>query len=197
MTATEAESRLSTHWAWVMYRGVVAVLFGLLAFARPAAASLTLVLLFGAYAFGGGIAAIATALRRDRSNRDILVLDGVVGVGVAILSLFWPARVTLTAVWIVGAWAIATGAMEIANAMRLRRALEHEWSLGLAGVASIAFGLVMLFRPLAGGIAIMWSLGAYALAFGVLMIALGVRLRTFFIHAHGRGRQMPRLYLAR
>jgi uncharacterized membrane protein HdeD (DUF308 family) len=199
MTASEAESRLSTQWAWVVYRGVVAVLFGLIAFARPAAASLMLVLLFGAYAFGGGVAAVITALRRDRdgTRRDVLLLDGVVGIGVAFISFLWPGRMTITAVWVVGAWALATGAMEVADALRLRPALSHEWSLGFAGLASIAFGLVLLFRPLAGGVAVMWSLGAYALAFGVLTIALGVRLRSFFIHAHGRGRQMPRLYLAR
>jgi uncharacterized membrane protein HdeD (DUF308 family) len=199
MTATEAESRLSTHWAWVLFRGVVAVLFGLLAFARPAAGSLMLILLFGAYAFGGGVAAVVTALRRDRrrDNRDILLLDGVVGVGLAIVSMLWPARLTFTIVWVVGAWAIATGAIELASAQRLRRALEHEWSLAIAGLTSIAFGLHMVLRPLVGGATMMWSLGAWALAFGVLTIALGVRLRSFFIHAHGGGRQMPRLYLAR
>jgi uncharacterized membrane protein HdeD (DUF308 family) len=198
MTATEAEKRLSTHWAWLVYRGIVAVLFGLIAFARPAAASLTLVLLFGAYAFAGGVTAIGTALRRDRgANRDTLLLDGIVGIGVAVLSLFWPARLTLTAVWVVGAWAIATGVMELANAARLRRALQHEWSLALAGVVSVAFGILLLLRPLAGGLALMWSIGAWALAFGALTIALGLRLHAFFVHAHGRGRQMPRLYLAR
>ena len=199
MTASEEESRLANQWAWVVFRGIVAVLFGLITFARPGATSLTLVLLFGGYAFSGGVAAIVTTFRRGRttSHRDILMLDGLMGVVVAFFSLFWPARVPITFAWVFGAWAIATGAMELANAMRLRRALAHEWSLGFAGIASIAFGLLLLVRPLAGGLAIMWSLGAYALAFGILMIALGVRLRSFFIHAHGGGRQVPRLYLAR
>jgi uncharacterized membrane protein HdeD (DUF308 family) len=158
-----------------------------------------LILVFGAYAFGGGIAAVVTAVRpsRTRESRDILLLDGVVGVGLALLSLLWPARPTIAVVWVVGGWAVATGAMEVAAAQRLRRALEHEWSLAIAGIASIAFGLLMLFRPLAGGRALMGSLGTWGLAFGVLTIALGVRLRSFFIHAHGGGRQMPRLYLAR
>jgi len=203
MTATEAEARLSTHWAWVLFRGVVAMLFGLLAFARPSATSLMLVLAFGAYAFGGGIAGVLTALRRDpdrglgQENRDILLLDGAVGVGLAVQSLRWPDPLPLSVVWIVGAWAIATGAMELANAQRLRRALEHEWSLALAGVTSIGFGLLMVLQPLRGGMTTMCSLGTWALAFGVVTIALAVRLRSFFIHAHGGGRQMPRLYLAR
>ncbi|HVU51554.1 MAG TPA: DUF308 domain-containing protein [Polyangia bacterium] len=204
MTATEAESRLSTHWAWVLFRGVVAVLFGRLAFPRPSATNLTLVLAFGAYAFGGGVTAVVTALRRvrdrtrGRESRDDLLLDGAVGVGLAAQALFWPTPLPIAIVWVVGAWAIASGAMELANAQRLRRALENEWSLALAGVASVGFGVLMLFWPLRGGVATMRGpLGAWATAFGVLTIALGVRLRSFFIHAHGGGRQMPRLYLAR
>jgi uncharacterized membrane protein HdeD (DUF308 family) len=202
MTATEAEQRLATHWAWVVFRGIVAVLFGLLSFAQPAPASLMLVLVFGAYAFTGGVVAVATALRRDRrGRRDVLLLDGVVGVGLSAFSLSWPARPPLAVVCVVGAWAIATGAMELTNALRLRRALEREWSLALAGVVSIAFGLYVLIRPFAGGggrgLAVMWSVGAWALAFGALTIALGLRLHSFCVHAHGRGRQMPRLYLAR
>jgi uncharacterized membrane protein HdeD (DUF308 family) len=183
---------------WVVFRGVVAVLFGLLAFARPGPTALALVLLFGTYAFCGGAAAIMTALRGDRggASRDVLLLDGVVGVVIAICSLRWPGRMGVTLAWVVGAWAIASGAMEIVNAMQLRRLLAHEWSLALAGVASVAFGLVMLLRPLAGGLAIMWSLGAYAFAFGALSIALGVRLRSFSNHARA-GRGVPHLRLAR
>jgi uncharacterized membrane protein HdeD (DUF308 family) len=200
MTATEAESRLSTHWAWVLFRGVVAVLFGLVAYARPSATSLMLILVFGAYAFGGGIAAVTAVLRRGRNrtreNRDILLLDGAVGVGLATQSLFWPTPLPTSVVWVVGGWAIVTGAMELLTSQRLRPALEHEWSLAIAGVASIAFGVLTILRPLRIG-ATRWPLGAWALAFGILTIALGVRLRSFFIHAHGGGRQMPRLYLAR
>ena len=133
---------------------------------------------------------------RTRENRDILLLDGAVGVGLATQSLFWPTPLPTSVVWVVGAWAIVTGTMELLTSQRLRRALEREWSLAIAGVASISFGVLTMLRPLRAG-ATTWPLGAWALAFGILTIALGVRLRSFFIHAHGGGRQMPRLYLAR
>jgi uncharacterized membrane protein HdeD (DUF308 family) len=199
MTATEAEARLSTRWAWVIYRGVVAVLFGLLAFVRASAASLMLVLVFGAYSFAGGIAAVVTSLRQGPfgESRDLLLLDGAVGLCVATLSLFWPLRLPIVAEWIVGGWAIVMGAIEIMYALRLRRALENEWSLELAGAASISFGVMLLGKAMAAESARAGSVGAWAVAFGALTIALGVRLRSFFIHAHGGGRQMPRLYVAR
>jgi uncharacterized membrane protein HdeD (DUF308 family) len=199
MTATEAEARLSTRWAWVIYRGVVAVLFGLLAFVRASAANLMLVLVFGAYAFGGGIAAVVTSLRRGPygESRDLLLFDGAVGICVATLSLFWPVHLPALVAWVVGAWAVVMGGIEIASALRLRRALQNEWSLELAGGASIAFGVMLLGRSVAAPSARVGSLGAWAVSYGALTIALGIRLRSFFIHAHGGGRQMPRLYLAR
>jgi uncharacterized membrane protein HdeD (DUF308 family) len=177
----QRERGLVSHWPWLVFRGVIAMLFGLVAFVRLGPTGLALILAFGAYAFVGGCAALATAGRRDRpkAGHDTLVLDGVMGIAVALLSLTWPARVAVTLVWVVGAWAIATGVVELGNAVLIRKVLAHEWSLGLAGGASIAFGFLMFFRPLAGGVAILWSLGAYALIFGALMIALGLHLRRF------------------
>jgi uncharacterized membrane protein HdeD (DUF308 family) len=181
--------RLESHWIWVVYRGVVTTLFGLLAFARPAASTLALILALGAYAFVGGFAAIGTAARRDRAgaSRDMLLLDGIMGIALAFVALWWPTPITVTLAWVVGAWAIATGAMELVNAARLRRLLAHEWSLAVAGLGSIVFGFVLLVRPLAGGLAVMWSLGGWALGFGALTIALGLRLRRAFLHSHAVG----------
>ena len=69
--------------------------------------------------------------------------------------------------------------MKIVSAIRLRKVIDHEWALGIAGALSLAFGLLMFYRPVAGGLAVVWWLGAYALLFGVLMIVLGFRLRSF------------------
>jgi uncharacterized membrane protein HdeD (DUF308 family) len=181
MLGLREDHGLASHGAWLAYRGVVAVLFGLLAFARPGAGTLTLVLLFGAYTFAGGCAALFTAARhgRTRPGQDLLVLDALMGIVLSYFSLIWPARMSVTVVWIFGAWGIAAGVVEIANALRRRRTMTP--TLGLAGALSIALGLVMLLRPLAGGLALMWSLGAYALAFGMAMIALGLRVRSSFV----------------
>jgi uncharacterized membrane protein HdeD (DUF308 family) len=170
---------LAPRWGWLVLRGVVAILFGLAAFARPGAMTLTLILLFGAYALVGGIAAIVAAVRRGREGASwgLLVMDGVLSLIAAGCALLWPAATALAFVWVIGVWAVVTGALQIGTAVRLRKMIEHEWALGLAGALSIVIGLVMLLRPLLGGLALVWWLGAYAVAFGALMIVLALHVR--------------------
>ena len=80
---------------------------------------------------------------------------------------------------LIGFWALATGILEIASAIKLRKVIEHEWALGIAGALSVAFGLLMFYRPLAGGVAVVWWLGAYACLAGIMMIVVGFRLRGY------------------
>src|SRR6476619_1576835 len=136
---------LASRWGWVVLRGVVAILFGLAAFSRPGVMTLSLVLLFGAYAFVGGIAAIVAAVRRGREGQSwgMLLLDGLLGIAAAICAVMWPAATALGFVFVIGTWAILSGVMQIAAAIRLRKLIDHEWLLGLAGAFSVAFGLVM------------------------------------------------------
>jgi uncharacterized membrane protein HdeD (DUF308 family) len=188
MISTEEKFGLASRWGWVVLRGVIAIIFGLAAFSRPGAITLTLILLFGAYAFVGGVFAIVAAVRRGREGESWgwLLLDGVLGIIAAVCAVMWPAAMALAFVYIIGFWALFSGVMEIGAAIRLRKVIEHEWALGLAGALSVAFGLVMFYRPVAGGLAVVWWLGAYAIAFGVLMIVLGLRLRRI---AHPRERR--------
>jgi uncharacterized membrane protein HdeD (DUF308 family) len=189
MLATKETFGLASRWGWVVFRGVLAVLFGLFAFARPGAMAFSMVLVFGCYAFIAGIATVIAAARRGHAGESwgALLLDGLLGIAVGVLAVLWPARTALAFVWLIGAWALLTGILEIASAIKLRKLIQHEWLLGLAGAVSIAFGLLMFYRPIAGGLAVVWWLGAYALIFGIMMIVLGFRLRSV---AHGRT-QLP------
>jgi uncharacterized membrane protein HdeD (DUF308 family) len=168
---------------------VVAILFGLLAFSHPGAMTLGLILTFGAYAFIGGVASIISAARRERAGASwgALLVEGLLGIAVAVMAVLWPATAALAFVWVIGAWAVITGALEIVTAVRMRKVIEHEWTLGLAGAVSVAFGLLMLFRPVIGTLAIVWWLGAYAMVFGILMIVLGFKLRGVGRHLERRG----------
>jgi uncharacterized membrane protein HdeD (DUF308 family) len=187
----KAELGLASRWGWVVFRGVIGILFGLIAFSRPGAMAFSMVLVFGVYAFVSGIATLISALRRGRSGESwgAMLIEGLVGIGVGAIALLWPASTALAIVWMIGAWAIVTGALEIASAIKLRKMIDHEWALGVAGVLSIAFGLLMLYRPVAGGLAVVWWLGAYALLFGIMQIVVGFRLRGY-LHGH-RGGELP------
>ncbi len=191
MLTERAELELASRWGWVVCRGVVAVLFGLLAFSQPATVGLTLILMFAAYAFVSGLAAVVSAARGGREadpRWGTLLVEGLLYMAAGIVAALWPASTGLAFLWVVAGWAVVSGALEIASALRLRRVMEREWALGLAGVLSVAFGALVLVRPLAGGLAIVFWLGAYAIVFGVLQIVLGARLRAF---ARGHQDELP------
>jgi uncharacterized membrane protein HdeD (DUF308 family) len=166
---------LARYWWAVALRGLLAVLFGLAAFLWPGITLVSLVLLFGAYALVDGIFAIVAAFRAREWWP--LLLEGVAGIAAGVATFLWPGITALALLYLIAAWAIITGILEIVAAIRLRRVIENEWWLALGGVASIILGVVMVAAPGAGALGLVWAIGAYALLFGVIMIALGFRLR--------------------
>jgi uncharacterized membrane protein HdeD (DUF308 family) len=182
MLAEKAELGLASRWGWVVLRGVVAILFGLLAIVQPGTIGLTVVLMFAAYSFVSGIAALVGAARGGRegdSRWGMLLLEGLLYVAAGLVAVFWPASTALAFLWVLAFWAIVSGGLEISSAIRLRKIIAHEWTLALAGLVSIAFGALLLFRPLVGAVAVVWWLGAYAMVYGILMTVLGFRLRGY------------------
>ena len=170
---------LSRNWWLVVLRGVLGIAFGVITFVAPAISLAALVLLFGAYAFADGVLAIASAVRR-RTTTDrwwILLLEGLVGIGAGLVTLFLPGITALVLLYIIAGWAVATGILELVAAVRLRKEIKHEWLLALSGIASVAFGVLIALFPGAGALALVIWIGAYAFVFGALLVALGVRLR--------------------
>lgn len=168
-------------WAFVI-RGIAAVLFGLLTFFMPGMALLTLVFLFGAYAIVEGAFNIAAAFQRSGPRRQpawVLGLEGAVSVVAGVLAFVIPGITALTLLFLIAAWSIVTGVLEIVAAIRLRREIKGEWLLGLSGVLSAVFGVLLMAFPGAGALAVVIWIGAYAVVFGAVLIALGVRVRNF------------------
>jgi uncharacterized membrane protein HdeD (DUF308 family) len=172
---------LSHNWWALALRGVVAVLFGLAAFIWPDITLTVLVLLFGAYVFVDGLFALLTALRLhgDAGSERwwALFLEGLAGIAAGILTFIWPNITTLVLLYLIAAWAIVTGFFEILTAIRLRKEVSNEWMLVLAGIASLIFGVLLAIQPGTGAVAVVWLIGAYALVFGLLLLALAFRLR--------------------
>ncbi|HEY7614662.1 MAG TPA: HdeD family acid-resistance protein [Gemmatimonadales bacterium] len=170
---------LSRNWWLVVLRGVLGIAFGIITFVAPAISLAALVLLFGAYAFADGVFAIASAVRR-RGTTDrwwVLLLEGLVGIGAGLVTLFLPGITAIVLLYIIAGWAVATGILELVAAVRLRKEIEHEWLLALSGIASVVFGVLIALFPGAGALALVIWIGAYAFVFGALLVALGFRLR--------------------
>jgi uncharacterized membrane protein HdeD (DUF308 family)/sporulation protein YlmC with PRC-barrel domain len=171
---------LGRNWWALALRGVAAILFGILAFAWPGITLFVLVLLFGAYMLVDGIFAIVAAVRAaGREARWwLLLIEGVLGVLAGLVAAFWPDLTALALLYFIAAWAIVSGILEIAGAIRLRREIEGEWALGLSGALSLLFGVLLVVIPApAGLLSLVWLIGAYALAFGVLLLVLAFRIR--------------------
>jgi uncharacterized membrane protein HdeD (DUF308 family) len=170
---------LARNWGAIAIRGVAAILFGLLTFVVPGLTLVALVLLFGAYALVDGVFSIIAAVRRrvDDPPWWALLLEGVVGIAAGILTVVLPGLTALTLIYVIAAWAVVTGVLEVVAALRLRRHLIGEWRLVLSGVLSIVFGVLMTVAPGAGALAMILWIGAYAIVFGALLLALAFRLR--------------------
>jgi uncharacterized membrane protein HdeD (DUF308 family) len=170
---------LARNWWALAIRGVAAVLFGLLALFWPGVTAYALVVLFGAYAFVDGVFAIVSAVRAAEAHErwGAFAIEGVVGLVIAAITFFEPHVTALALYFTIAAWAFITGVIEIVAAIQLRKMMQNEWLLILGGIASIAFGVLMVVYPLAGAITIIYLIGAYAILFGVLMIGFSLRLR--------------------
>lgn len=173
-------SILCRHWWVFLVRGILAVLFGVAAFFWPALTLGALVVLFGAFAFADGFFTLIAAIR-GRSEIDrwwLYLLEAVAGMGVGVLTFFWPGVTAVVLLMFIAGWAIVTGVFEIAAAIRLRKVIEGEWALALSGALSVLFGLILFARPGAGALAVVWIIGAYAVAFGIVMVVLSLRFRS-------------------
>lgn len=166
---------LARNWWLLLIRGILAVLFGLMAFAWPALTLVTLVLLYGAYAFVDGLTAIWVGVS---SRAWGVLLFGILGVVIGIYTFFYPGVTAIALLYLIAAWALVRGTFEIVTAIQLRKEISYEWALVVSGLISIIFGIVLVSNPGEGALAMVVVIGAFALMFGVVMIVLAFRVRS-------------------
>lgn len=178
---SDALEVLSENWWAVALRGVVAIMTGIVAFLLPVPTMIVLVWLFGAYAFLDGLFNLMSVLRRRRTRSRpwwALVLSGIAGIATGVISFVWPGITALAWVYLIAAWALITGVLEIVAAVRLRKEIKGEWLLAVSGGFSVLLGILLAIAPGPGAIALVWYLGTFAMLFGVLMVALSFRVRS-------------------
>jgi uncharacterized membrane protein HdeD (DUF308 family) len=165
-------------WALVA-RGIVAILFGIVAFAMPGITLASLAFLFAVFVVASAVLAVGSGVSRIVSGAGgwTAFLVGALGLLVGLRMFAYPGVTVLAVLWIVGIWAIASGVAEFVAGIRLRREITDEWRLILSGLLSCLFGVLLIWFPVLGGLAVAWSIGAAAIAYGVAEIVLGLRLR--------------------
>jgi uncharacterized membrane protein HdeD (DUF308 family) len=162
------------NWWHLLVRGILAILFGVMAFVMPGLTLLTLALLYGVYALVDGLMAMWFGVGARAWG---MVLFGLLGIAAGLFTLYVPGVTAVALLYLIGAWAIVRGIFEIISAVQLRHEITNEWSLGFAGLLSIALGLLFIARPGSGALAVVWLIGGYAVIAGVLLIKLALRVR--------------------
>jgi len=174
-----AETLVQNWWLFTL-RGVLGIIFGILALIFPGPTILSLVLLFSAYMLVDGIFGIISAVRAIRRKEDrwgLLIFEGLLSVATGILAFLWPGLTVVAFVWLIAAWAIISGGLMTAAGFRLN--IEHgQWWLVLGGLLSLAYGVLLIITPLIGAVVLTWWLGAYALVFGVALVIFSLKLRS-------------------
>ena len=172
---------LSRGWSFLLFRGIAAIAFGLLTWVWPGISLTALVLLFGFYALVDGLLAVWAAIAGRGASEYwwVLLLGGFVGIGVGFLAFTHQDLTALALLFYIAVWAIATGVLEIFAAIRVRKEVTGEWRLILAGLVSVAFGAFLLARPNAGALTVLWVIATYAILFGILLVMLAFKVRSF------------------
>ena len=170
---------LGRNWWLLLVRGLVAIVFALLTWAQPGVSLAALVLVFGIYVLADGLLGVWSAIAKRRDNRHwwLLLLWGLVGIVVGVMTFIMPGITGLVLLMYIAAWAVITGVLQIVAAIRLRKEIKGEWLMILSGLVSVAFGVLLFLQPGAGALAVAWIIATYAFIFGVLMVLLAFKVR--------------------
>jgi uncharacterized membrane protein HdeD (DUF308 family) len=170
---------LAQNWWALAVRGVLAILFGLIALFVPGAAMVSLAILFAAYLLVDGAFGIVAAVRAGQRDErwGLLLFEGVLNLAMGVVAFLFPVGAVLAFVLVTAAWSLLTGGLMLAAAYKLTQ--QHgRWWMALGGIVSMVFGLLLVISPLVGALVLTWWLGLYAGAFGAMLLVLAFRLRA-------------------
>ena len=170
---------LANNWWAVALRGIVAILFGIAAFAMPFVTMLSLVVVFAAFSFVDGVFGIIMSVRGARKGERWiwLLLSGILGIVASAVAVLWPGITVLAVVILVAAWALVSGTFMLISAFRLKIDHGRVW-LVIGGIASIVFGILLVISPFIGALVLTFWTGAHALVLGATLLVLAYKLRS-------------------
>jgi len=172
---------LAANWWVLLLRGILAILFGVAAYAWPGLTLATLVMFFAVFVFVDGVFDVFAAFagRQENENWWVLLIEGLLGIAFGAITWMRPGITTMVLLLFIAFWAMATGILRIIMALRLRKEIEGEGWLVLSGLASVLFGLIVMARPGAGAMALLWLIGAWAIVVGIFLVILAFQARSF------------------
>jgi uncharacterized membrane protein HdeD (DUF308 family) len=170
---------LARHWWAIVLRGVIAIMFGVIALAAPGTVLLSLAFLFGIYLMIDGVIGLVGSVRAVAAHGHwgALLAEAVLNMLMGLVALFIPAAAVLAFILLMAAWALISGGLMLAASMKLH-ASHGSWWLGLGGIASLVWGILLVAAPLIGAVVLAWWLGLYAIIFGIGLLGCGWRLRS-------------------
>lgn len=174
MPVVSALRTMSDHWWVVLLRGILGILFGVMAYTWPGLTVLILVTIWGAYALFDGVVELVAGIRGKWGS---LILLGLLGIAAGIIALLRPGVAALALLWVIAIWAIVAGVMQISAAIRLRKEVQGEWLWILSGILTIALGLLFLARPGEGILSVTWLIATLAIVWGILLVMLSFKLK--------------------
>jgi uncharacterized membrane protein HdeD (DUF308 family) len=170
---------LDQNWWAIALRGLCAIIFGIIALLLPGVTIASLVLLFGAYMLVDGVLAIVAGVRAARRHErwGMLVFEGIVDLIASAIAFVAPLATVLAFIFLLAAWSMVSGVLLIVAMFRLN-VTHGRWLMGLSGVLSVIWGILLVAWPAVGAVVLTWWLGAYALVFGGALLALAFKLRS-------------------
>lgn len=169
---------LSRNWWLLLIRGIIAIIFGIMAMIWPGITLWVLVLFFGAYALVDGIFALFAGFQQPKGSKAWLITMGVLGILAGIVAFVWPGMTTLVLLYVIAFWAIFTGITQIVAGVRLRKTITNEWLLILSGVLGVIFGILLVIWPGAGALAMIWLIAVFAILYGITLCVLAFKVKS-------------------
>jgi len=172
-------------WAWsglwwdMLMRGVIAVIFGLLVFFMPGLSIAVFVFLFGSFAVIDGVLLLLQAVTVRDEKWWVRFIQGIVALAAGVAVFMWPRIGALTLLYVIAFYLIITGILQAIAAIELRKAIKGELLLMISGILAVIVGVLLIMKPLTGAIALAQTIGIFAIAYGILMGILALKLQGF------------------
>jgi uncharacterized membrane protein HdeD (DUF308 family) len=165
------------HWWDFLFRGILALAFGIILLFLPGLSLVTFIMLFAAFAFVVGIVLLIQSVTIKDGRWWLRIIEGVIGIAAAVAVVLWPGLTLLTFAYIIGFYWLFTGILDIIVAIKVHKAIGSELLLIAGGILSAILGIILLFYPITGIIAVIQVVGIFSIALGIVLVALAIKLK--------------------